>query len=67
MKIVIGSKSIYADEYTSNPKEKSVMFYRKKDDLDYIPPIKIAVEALSDFGRELLQVERLSDKAGEEE
>lgn len=61
MQIVIGSKSIYADGYTVNPKEKSVMFYRKKDDLDYIPPIKIAVDALSDFGRELLQVER-SDK-----
>lgn len=58
MKVGIGDKFIYADGYTSNSKEKSVLFYRKKDDLDYIPPIKIEVDALSDFGREVLQVER---------
>lgn len=57
MKIVIGDKSIYADGYIPNPKEKSILFYRKKDDLDYIPPIKIDANALSDFGRKLLQAE----------
>ena len=53
--MVIGDKTIYADEYSSNPKEKSVLFYREKDDLDYIPPIKIDANALSDFGIEVLQ------------
>lgn len=63
MKIMIGDKSIYADGYISNSKEKSVLFYREKDDLDYIPPIKIDVNALSDFGREVLQIES-EDKDG---
>ena len=57
IKIVIGDKSIYADRYILNSKEKSVLFYREKDDLDYIPPIKIDANALSDFGREVLQIE----------
>lgn len=55
--IVIGDKSIYADGYILNPKEKSVLFYREKSDLDYIPPIKVNANVLSDFGRELLQAE----------
>ena len=57
MKIDIGDKSIYADGYILNSKEKSVLFYRKKDDLDYIPPIKIKDDMLSDFGKEILGAE----------
>ena len=57
MKIAIGGKFIYADGYIPNSKEKSVLFYRKKDDLDYVPPIKIKDDILSDFGKEILGVE----------
>ena len=58
VKIVIGDKSIYA-AVTPCPKENSVLLYREKNDLDCcIPHIKMGVNVLSDFGRELLQVER---------
>ena len=53
MQIIIGCKTIYADGYILNPKEKSVQFYIEKDILDYIP-IKIDANMLSDFGREVL-------------
>lgn len=57
IQIVIGNKSFYADGYITNSKEKSIQFYRKKSDLDYIPPIKIKGDMLSDFGEKILGVE----------
>lgn len=56
IQIVIGNKSFYADGYIPNSKEKSIQFYRKRSDLDYIPPIKIKDDMLSDFGKEILGV-----------
>ncbi|SFU32380.1 hypothetical protein [Butyrivibrio sp. INlla21] len=57
IQIVIGNKSFYADGYIPNLKEKSIQFYREKSVLDYIPPIKIKDNMLSDFGKEILGVE----------
>ena len=54
IEIVIGNKSFYADGYIPNSKEKSIQFYRKRSDLDYMPPIKIKDDILSDFGKEIL-------------
>lgn len=54
MQIVIDNKTIYADGYIPNPEELSVQFCREKSALDYIPPIKIDDEMLSEFGKEIL-------------
>lgn len=52
--IVIDDKRIYADGYISNSNDRTIQFYRNKDDLDYIPPIEVSVNMLSDFGREVI-------------
>lgn len=54
MTIDIGNKRIYADGYIANPNDLSIQFYREKTDLDYVPPIKVSENMLSDFGREVL-------------
>ncbi len=54
MRIVIDGISIYADCYIFNSEEKTVQFYREKSDLDYIPPIEVDADMLSDFGMEIL-------------
>ena len=53
--IKIGNKIIYADGYILNPKDMTVQFYREKSILDYIPPIKVSEDMLSDFGRKVLE------------
>lgn len=55
MTIEIGNKRIYADGYIVNPDELSIQFYREKTVLDYIPPIKVSENMLSDFGRKVLE------------
>ena len=52
--IKIGNKIIYADGYILNPKDMTIQFYREKSILDYIPPIKVSEDMLSDFGRKVL-------------
>lgn len=54
MHVVINNQIIYADGHIPIPEEKAVQFYREKSDLDYIPPIKVDVDMLSDFGKEIL-------------
>jgi hypothetical protein len=54
IKIVGKGITIYADGYIENPNEKSIQFYLEKSDLDYIPPIKVNENMLSDFGRTVL-------------
>lgn len=54
MQIVIDDIIIYADDYIPIPEEKAIQFYRNKDDLEYIPPVKVDADMLSDFGKELL-------------
>ena len=54
MMIASGSKTIYADGYIANPNDRTIQFYRNKDVLDYIPPIKVNADLLSDFGRKVL-------------
>lgn len=55
MIIQIGSSVIIdADGYIAISEEKTVQFYREKSDLDYIPPIKVDADMLSDFGKEIL-------------
>ena len=58
MTIKIGNKIIYADRYILNPKDMAVQFYREKSILDYIPPIKVSEDMLSDFGRKVIEDER---------
>ena len=53
--IKIGNKIIYADGYILNPKDMTVQFYREKSILDYIPPIKVSEDMLSDFGRKVVE------------
>lgn len=55
MTIDIANKKIYADGYIANPHDLSIQFYREKTDLDYIPPIKVSENMLSDFGREVFE------------
>ncbi len=55
MTIDSGSKTIYADGYIANPNDRTIQFYRNKDALDYIPPIKVNDDLLSDFGRKVLE------------
>lgn len=56
--IDFGSKTIYAGKtiYTAscivNPNDKTIQFYRNKDVLTYIPPIRVNAEMLSDFRKE---------------
>lgn len=57
MRIVINNQIIYADGYTLIPEEKAVQFYREKSDLDYMPPIKVNANMLSDFGNKVLLIE----------
>ena len=52
--IDFGSKTIYADGYTTNPKDKTIHFYRNKDYF-YIPHIKVSEDMLSDFGRKVIK------------
>lgn len=54
MQVVIGNVNIIADGYRPIPEEKAVQFYREKSDIDYIPPIKVDADMLSDFGKEIL-------------
>lgn len=56
MIIKIGSTIIDADGYIPIPKENAVQFYRDKSSLDYIPPIKVDVNMLSDFGNKVLLI-----------
>lgn len=53
MTIDVGDKRIYADGYIANPNDLSIQFYREKTVLDYMPPIKVPENMLSDFGREV--------------
>ena len=46
--IKIGDKIINADGYILNPNDMTVQFYREKSILDYIPPIKVSEDMLSD-------------------
>ena len=54
MQIVIDNQIIHADGYIPIPEENAVQMYREKSDLDYIPPIKVDAEMLTDFGKEIL-------------
>lgn len=54
MQIVIDDVNIIADGYIPISEEKAVQFYREKSELDYIPPIKVDADMLSDFGKEIL-------------
>ena len=53
--IKIGNKIIYADGYILNLKDMTVQFYREKSILDYIPPIKVSDDLLSDWGKKVLE------------
>lgn len=55
--IKIGDKIINADGYILNPNDMTVQFYREKSILDYIPPIKVSEDMLSDWGRDVLKDE----------
>ncbi len=55
MTIDVRDKRIYADGYIANPNDLSIQFYREKTVLDYMPPIKVSENMLSDFGREVLK------------
>lgn len=56
--INVDNKRIYADGYIANPNDLSIQFYREKTILDYIPPIKVSEDMLSDFGREVLGIKK---------
>lgn len=58
IKIVADGKVIEADGYIANPKDLTIQFYREKSELDIIPPIRIHTNMLSDFGKELLKIEK---------
>ena len=60
MRIRIGNIIIDADSYVSIPKENAVQFYRNKSSLDYIPPIKIDTNTLSDFSNDVLFIKERS-------
>ena len=61
MIIDIGNKRIYADGYIANSNDLSIQFYREKTILDYIPPIKVSENMLSNFGRKVLKKEDRND------
>lgn len=52
--VVIDDMSIIADGYIPIPKERAVQFYHNKSSLDYMPPIKVDANMLSDFGNLIL-------------
>ena len=52
--VMIDDISIIADGYIPIPKERAVQFYRNKSSLDYMPPIKVDANMLSDFGNLIL-------------
>lgn len=54
MQVIIGDINIIADRYIPISEENAIQFYREKSILDYIPPIRVNAEALSDFGKEIL-------------
>lgn len=54
MEVIIGNVNIIADGYIPIPEENAIQFYREKSILDYIPPFRVDVEALTDFGKEIL-------------
>jgi hypothetical protein len=54
LKIVFGKREILADGYIPVPAKNAIQFYKDKSDLDYIPPIKVDVDMLSDFGKDIL-------------
>lgn len=43
-----------ADGYIPIPEENVIQFYIEKSDLDFIPPIKVDADMLTDFGKEIL-------------
>ena len=53
IQIVIGDANILADGYIPILEENAIQFYREKSDLDYIPPIKVDADMLSDFGKKI--------------
>ena len=53
---VTGNIIYYFDRYIPRPEENAIQFYRNKSVLDYIPPIKIKDDMLSDFGKEILKI-----------
>jgi len=55
--LVVGNIVHYFDGYIPHPEENAIRLYRNKSDLDYIPPIKIKDDMLSDFGKEILKTE----------
>lgn len=54
LKIVFGKREIFADGYIPLPTKNAIQFYKDKSDLDYIPPIKVDADLLSDFGKAIL-------------
>ena len=59
--IDIDNKRIYADGYISNPNNRTIRFYRNKDDLDVILSITVSEDMLSDFGREVIGSDKVID------
>ena len=56
--LVVGNIVHYFDGYIPHPEKNAIRLYRNKSDLDYIPPIKVDADMLSDFGKEILKAER---------
>lgn len=52
--IIIGKQEIYCDGVIPIPEENAVQCYVKKTGLECIPPIKVAENMLSDFGKQIL-------------
>lgn len=59
--VTIDNITIIADGYIPITKELAVQFYRNKSSLDYMPPIKVEANMLSDFGN-LILCSRSEDK-----
>ncbi len=55
MKVIIRDKTIYADRYLADSNNKSVLFYQTRSDFDYVPPIKVDANMLSDFGEAIFK------------
>lgn len=55
--LVVGNIVHYFDGYIPHPEENAIYLYRNKF-LDYMPPIKIKDDMLSDFGKGILKIER---------
>lgn len=54
IQIIAGDNRICADGCVPIAEENAIQLYKEKSDLDYIPPVKVSVDLLSDFGEELL-------------